>query len=807
MRKFVFCAFFFMSLNLYSLLTVSEFGGFTPYMYIQDAIDDASVNDTILVYPGTYYGNLDISDARNLHIISLEAIENDSTYISQTIINGSREIGSVIQTTHNQAQCHIQGFTITGGSYNNNPDIEVSCGGGLLVDKGHVSLINSVIEYNHAHNGGGIAVLVEGSLSLSGVIIRNNVAFSRGGGIMIQSISAEYEGPSIIFDSQNRCSIYDNFSTIGTDIYYSNNEERNCELYLDIFTVLNPTRYYIDYSFPGQGDNPMDGIQSPYSLIDIQEGLHELIDADLYVSNQGSDSNSGLNADEPLRSMNKAFQLITSNPDIPRTVYLASGEYQSIAHGVENVPIPLKSYTSVEGVSTSETSIIFEGKMDYGRIGIFNSASRNTEDIAIRNLTLTNTHGSVVSSFRTSRVVLENLVIENSYGVSDPVLYLKNWGDNTSIVMNNITIKNNSTNGQTPTVGDILASNITMENITIANNRNDFDYYDSYGILEISPIERLVINNFKFINNRCQSLYCDHEMRIMDISDSPVTDVVIDNMLFANNYMRGQYASNLVVLSDNVYINNSTIAKNASVYSDYTLTVGASEGVRISNSIIANNDELYAIYTNSRLLLDYCLFSNQVGYIHNGINSSVTIGDNNLFSSDPLFISGDPTDAAYYQLSYNKEDGYSPAVDAGTVTLDLLPDWYDLSQYDLNGNSRISGECLDLGVFEHQFPTDNNHPDIIPNLNLATNSYPNPFNPETTIEFNNPFQGLVNISIYNLKGQLVKSLLQENLNQGLHKVIWKGKDSNNQQVASGVYFYKISAGQNKSVTQKIILMK
>ncbi len=100
---------------------------------------------------------------------------------------------------------------------------------------------------------------------------------------------------------------------------------------------------------------------------------------------------------------------------------------------------------------------------------------------------------------------------------------------------------------------------------------------------------------------------------------------------------------------------------------------------------------------------------------------------------------------------------------------------------------------------------DNNS--ILETNNIVTTNYPNPFNPETTIEFNNPLQGQVNINIYNLKGQLVKNLLQDNLTQGVHKVIWQGRDSNDKQVASGVYFYKISSGNKQSVTKKIILMK
>ena len=70
-----------------------------------------------------------------------------------------------------------------------------------------------------------------------------------------------------------------------------------------------------------------------------------------------------------------------------------------------------------------------------------------------------------------------------------------------------------------------------------------------------------------------------------------------------------------------------------------------------------------------------------------------------------------------------------------------------------------------------------------------------------------PVQGEVNVNIYNLKGQLVKKLLQDNLSQGVHKVVWNGTDSNEKQVSSGVYFYRINSANKESITKKIILMK
>jgi hypothetical protein len=157
-------------------------------------------------------------------------------------------------------------------------------------------------------------------------------------------------------------------------------------------------------------------------------------------------------------------------------------------------------------------------------------------------------------------------------------------------------------------------------------------------------------------------------------------------------------------------------------------------------------------------------------------------------------------------LSGDDVNGYSPAIDAGSRDFSFMPDWYESPREDLYGNPRIHGNRVDMGCYEYQGYTVDNEIQTITNMLTATN-YPNPFNPETTIEFNNPVQGQVSVNIYNLKGQLVKSLLHDNLNQGHHKVVWQGRDSNGKQVSSGVYFYKISSGNNKSVTKKIILMK
>ena len=87
-------------------------------------------------------------------------------------------------------------------------------------------------------------------------------------------------------------------------------------------------------------------------------------------------------------------------------------------------------------------------------------------------------------------------------------------------------------------------------------------------------------------------------------------------------------------------------------------------------------------------------------------------------------------------------------------------------------------------------------------------NFPNPFNPSTTISFSLTAKDAKNakLEIYNLKGQKVKTLVNEELAAGKHSVVWNGTDDSDKSVSSGIYFYKMRAGSYTS-TKKMILMK
>ena len=85
-------------------------------------------------------------------------------------------------------------------------------------------------------------------------------------------------------------------------------------------------------------------------------------------------------------------------------------------------------------------------------------------------------------------------------------------------------------------------------------------------------------------------------------------------------------------------------------------------------------------------------------------------------------------------------------------------------------------------------------------------NYPNPFNPETVISFSVANGGQVELDIYNVKGQKVKSLVDDNLNAGNHQIVWNGLDENGRKVGSGIYFFRLKS-DNYISTRKMILMK
>ena len=84
-------------------------------------------------------------------------------------------------------------------------------------------------------------------------------------------------------------------------------------------------------------------------------------------------------------------------------------------------------------------------------------------------------------------------------------------------------------------------------------------------------------------------------------------------------------------------------------------------------------------------------------------------------------------------------------------------------------------------------------------------NYPNPFNPNTTIRYDLPGEGVVRLSVYNLSGQKIRTLLDGHQIPGVHRVAWDGKDETGMQVASGIYLYRLKTGTGVLVRKMLML--
>jgi hypothetical protein len=90
---------------------------------------------------------------------------------------------------------------------------------------------------------------------------------------------------------------------------------------------------------------------------------------------------------------------------------------------------------------------------------------------------------------------------------------------------------------------------------------------------------------------------------------------------------------------------------------------------------------------------------------------------------------------------------------------------------------------------------------------LALNqNTPNPFNPQTRISFTLPSRDHVVLSVYNVEGALVTTLMDEEVGEGKHERVWNGTDKNGSPVSSGMYFYRLHTGKH-TMTKKMLLLK
>ncbi|MGD9706352.1 MAG: choice-of-anchor Q domain-containing protein [Candidatus Delongbacteria bacterium] len=261
----------------------------------------------------------------------------------------------------------------------------------------------------------------------------------------------------------------------------------------------------------------------------------------------------------------------------------------------------------------------------------------------------------------------------------------------------------------------------------------------------------------------------------------------ISNCLFYNN--RGYrysvlYNNPIYLYIDDVRkITNCSFINNVSEINEYIINSGTY--LDVANCVFYKNN-CNGFWDSSPEILNIsnCAFEENIDQPDHSGENNITISTNNSGDpNSPYFCDPDNSNWMIQELS--------PLRDAGIWTDDVP--FYDIAGY-------LRDSLPDIGCYEYD-PTSIDEDSALPRTTRLYQNYPNPFNPTTNIRFDLEKNAKVELSVYNVMGQLVDRLVNEKLKAGHHSVMFKADHLN-----SGVYYYTLETDVN-ILTRKMLIVK
>jgi hypothetical protein len=196
------------------------------------------------------------------------------------------------------------------------------------------------------------------------------------------------------------------------------------------------------------------------------------------------------------------------------------------------------------------------------------------------------------------------------------------------------------------------------------------------------------------------------------------------------------------------------------------------------------------------------------GYSIDNISPNAPGGVQAFTGNDGVIVSWDPpleVDFGYHRVYRHNLDSEDPAEEFTTVDtffVDNLTEGnyeYWVTTVDINGNESNPSEAVTVLLAIDDGLT-------IPTDFALNQNYPNPFNPSTQIQYALPIDANVSITIYDVMGREVRSLVNKTVSAGYHSTLWNATNNLGAPVSAGVYIYTISANEYRDV-KKMILLK
>lgn len=351
-------------------------------------------------------------------------------------------------------------------------------------------------------------------------------------------------------------------------------------------------------------------------------------------------------------------------------------------------------------------------------------------------------------------------------------------------------------------------------------------------------------------NDTGENIVSGNEIGLYALQSTPYLDEGLNNFV---NIQPGQYniVTNSIVNQIKATVNWWGFTNEALIqetFSDYTDVIYENWCLTPNGNAGKHNTNDYLILAeNARSNHDWSLAAQ---YYYQVLNDSLIMADDfqalkgstvchTRMNQIPVFLTwindkllSHQTDDEFRKVLLNTKaicsrlvDNFQDAIDHYSAVIDSSPSIIDSSfafidmgfaWLESGGNLRSKYASLMPRTTQDQIIRARNILDSLRNPETSQehiiqprpiihSNYPNPFNPSTTIVLSIPQNGRANLSIYNIRGQRVKTLLNGDLEKGQHRVVWNGRDENNRSVASGVYFIRLEAAGKTSIRKAMLL--
>lgn len=826
---------------------------------IQGGINVAVDGDTILVQPNTYYENIDFI-GKNITVASLFLTTQDTTYISQTIIDGNQNGSVVVFENNEDSTAVLTGFSLINGSgtftsqspggfdyYSGggiycleaSPQINnlkiTNCtsndfGGAIMLISSNSNLYNLYLYSNASHRGGGICYYLECNSQLSNCIIINNTA-NVGGGVCFWGSTSVIINNLIINNNTVEQAGGGIYGIMGLTLTIQNTEiNNNVSGYRAGGICLDSTPLFlVNSTINSNSAFIAGGMYLHYSTASLENVL--------FSNNNAIDNGGAIHC-------NSGNEAILNNVTFTcNTAYNGGAIYNhdNAIITLNNVSVRDNQATKFGGgiysasfseiiFNENERSNIYTNHAGYLGMDIYFDQSINTE-IFVDTFTVFEPDDYFIYSENNIPYDIQNSVIDQV----DVDLFVSPNGSNDNSGL--------STEFPLKSISYALAKIITSETqprtITLTNGM-----YSSTNTDENFPIN--IKGHLTITGCTQDSVIIDAESNNTVIGFVYDTNCSLNNITLKNGHtdlegggifsIYSQFELKNVTISNNhsnqygggIFCNLSEIDLYKVLLHNNTSDNGGGgifcwyNDMNIVNVTMVNNSSnfggaILCHFDSNPIIVNSILWNNSPEAIYLSdyelpcsitiTNSDIQGGENGIYSNSCVVnwlennIDEDPifnnSVEDLFTLSSN-----SPCIDSGIAFFE----WENSIIIDLDENDYV-GSAPDMGYDEYGMSNINDD-FLINNFDsILLNNYPNPFNPTTTISFSIPVDSKVDLSIYNIKGQKVKMIIHDQYEKGNHSIVWNGIDDKGKFVSSGVYFYKLLVNGKTVSTKKCMLLK